>query len=136
MVLDSSAAAHQHVHLARSLRQEDGGLPGRISPAHHDHVLALAQLRLDVSGAVVDPLALELLQILRASACCTARRWRSRSARAAAQSPLSSTTSYGRRSQLSRTTLRAIIILAPNFCAWVVARVASSCPETPVGNPR
>ncbi len=38
--------------------------------------------------------------------------------------------------QLSRTTLRAIIISAPNFCACVVARAASSCPETPVGNPR
>ena len=24
----------------------------------------------------------------------------------------------------------------PNFCAWVIARPISACPETPVGKPR
>jgi len=37
--------------------------------------------------------------------------------------------------QLSCVTLRAITMLAPNFCAWVVTREASSCPEIPVGKP-
>ena len=54
---------HQHVHLARGLRQEHRGLPGRVSPSHHGDLVAAAQLRLDVSGAVVDALAFELLQI-------------------------------------------------------------------------
>jgi hypothetical protein len=35
-----------------------------------------------------------------------------------------------------RSTRRATEMLAPNFCAWIVARAARDWPDTPAGKPR
>ena len=33
-------------------------------------------------------------------------------------------------------TAHGLVMTAPNFWAWIDARVARSCPEMPVGKPR
>ena len=48
------AGAHQHGDRAGELGQVDRGLPGRVGPAHHVHVLALAPLGLGERRAVED----------------------------------------------------------------------------------
>ena len=130
------AGAHQHVHLARGLRKENRRLSRRVASAHHGDLFPLAQLRLDVGRAVVDPLALELLQV-RDARLVVLRSGRDHDrARRQRFSAIEHDLVRAAVAVAAATTLRAIIMLAPNFCAWVVARDASSCPETPVGKPR
>ena len=57
-------------------------------------------------------------------------------ARVVTRAPPATSITYGMRSHVSRDAPFAINTSAPNFCACVYARPASSCPEMPVGNPR
>src|SRR5262245_60340054 len=50
--------------MPRALRQEHRRLPGRVSAADDDDLVADAQLRLDVRGGVVDAQALELAEVV------------------------------------------------------------------------
>ncbi len=52
-------AAHEDVHPDRAVREEDGRLSGGVATSDDGDLLPLAQLRLDVGGAVHDTRALE-----------------------------------------------------------------------------
>ena len=111
--------------------------PAELPPPDDDHLLAVAELRLHEGRR-------------------RSRRRRPRTAAASGSGSLrycgaggddhgarrhpSTVADLQRRKACGRTPAggrrRAIITWAPNFCAWVRARPASSCPEMPVGKPR
>src|SRR5260370_40618190 len=46
--------AHEHVHARREPREEPGGLPSRVSTSDDGAFFALAELALEVRGAVIN----------------------------------------------------------------------------------
>jgi len=123
------------VHLAPRLRKKYRSLAGRVSTPHHDGLFAPAQLRFDIGGAVINAFAFELLKIreprffvLRSSGDHDGARGRRvsgiqhhliRPAAAVQPHHAAARSAYRRRTS----------------CACVVARAASSSPETPVEIP-
>ena len=53
----------EHVHLPPAARQEDRGLARGVASADDDHVLAAAEVRLDLRRRVVDAEALEAREV-------------------------------------------------------------------------
>ena len=107
--------------------------PGRVPPAHHDDLFAarttatrctwrrnrFPRPRISPDSSIrgllyCAPVAITIARAGSRSRCPARLR------------------TGGCRSRAA-STLRAIIIFAPNFCACAMARAASSCPETPVG---
>ena len=116
--LGQAVGADQHVHALGRLRQEHRGLAGRVAAAHHDHLLAGAQLRLHEGGAVVNAGALEPRQVVERRLAVLGAGGDDDGARRHAAPPRQSR----RRRVCGRTRaawrLCAMITSAPNFCAW------------------
>src|SRR5574342_517225 len=58
-----TTGADEQMNLPRHLRQEHGGLAGRVRPAYDDDLIAVAELRFHEGGAVVDTRTFELAEI-------------------------------------------------------------------------
>src|SRR2546422_1048250 len=105
---------------------------------HREHVPDA--LRLDLPALVVAPgHALEVTVPLAAHDLRMRGaddRWMVLAARAGSRCQSRISSAYGLRPQASRLAPVPIISWAPNFCAWLVARDASSRPPIPVGKPR
>ena len=61
--LGEARASHEHLNVSPSARQEDGGLARGVPPSDDDDVVAVAEVRLDLGRAVVDPDTLEPGQV-------------------------------------------------------------------------
>ena len=64
-----AVAAHEHRHARRLVREVEDGLAGRVAGPDHDDVLASALRRLAAPGAVVDPVADEIVDALEVEPC-------------------------------------------------------------------
>ena len=130
------ASAMQQRNQCAASRKPDRRLAGRVSTTDHAHAFGAAELRLRRAGGEEDARAFVLGQDRRPAAVGTARRWRSRPrARRSRDPPLAAR--RGVRLQARATIARyGVAMRALNFRAWVTARLVSSVPLIPAGNPR
>jgi hypothetical protein len=129
------ASAYEHVDLARRLRKKNSRLSRGVAATDNRHVLSFTELRFHEGRAVVNSLAFEFIQIAERRLVVLCAGGYDDGARRETV-PVVQNQLEGRLAHSNRTTRCATIILAPNFSACTIARVASSWPEIPVGKPR
>ncbi len=136
MVSDNCPRAHQHPHFAGRLAKKRRGLSRGIAAADNNHLVIAAQLRLHMRRAVIDALPLKLREVGDGRLVILRARGDDHRARRDL-SPVIEHHFIRMGRAVGRVTPCATIIFELRiFSVCAIARAASSCPETPVGNPR